>query len=191
MRCTAWHAVARSLFRGGARRGAAARTARTEATRPAKSLTLLFWTGRHHSHWPLHSAVATSYLRPFCSMRWSRGRTVDFKRSKRSAPRDPPPYRGSVTSADSSDRPKDKINRLSGWRGQSVQGLALRNWARMGTTLGAPAQSRSSEQERIVRLLVERVVVSEAGAEITLKLDGIAGLARDLISRAPEMRRAA
>jgi len=61
----------------------------------------------------------------------------------------------------------------------------------MGTTLGAPAQSRSSEQERIVRLLVERVVVSEAGAEITLKLDGIAGLARDLISRAPEMRRAA
>jgi len=48
-----------------------------------------------------------------------------------------------------------------------------------------------AEQERIVRLLVERVVVSEAGAEITLKLDGIAGLARDLMSRAPELRRAA
>jgi len=48
-----------------------------------------------------------------------------------------------------------------------------------------------AEQERIVRLLVERVVVSEAGAEITLKLDGIAGLTRDLMSRAPEMRRAA
>ena len=48
-----------------------------------------------------------------------------------------------------------------------------------------------AEQERIVRLLVERVVVSEAGAEITLKLDGIAGLARDLMSRSPELRRAA
>lgn len=48
-----------------------------------------------------------------------------------------------------------------------------------------------AEQERIVRLLVERVVVGEAGAEITLKLDGIAGLARDLMSRAPELRRAA
>jgi len=61
----------------------------------------------------------------------------------------------------------------------------------MGTTLGAPAQSRSSEQEQIVRLLVERVVVSEAGAEITLKLDGIAGLDRDLMSRPAEARRAA
>jgi site-specific DNA recombinase len=48
-----------------------------------------------------------------------------------------------------------------------------------------------AEQERIVRLLVERVTVSEAGAEISLKLDGIAGLARDLMSRPPEMRRAA
>jgi site-specific DNA recombinase len=48
-----------------------------------------------------------------------------------------------------------------------------------------------AEQERIVRLLVERVVVSEAGAEITLKLDGIAGLARDLMSQSPDLRRAA
>jgi len=48
-----------------------------------------------------------------------------------------------------------------------------------------------AEQERIVRLLVERVVVSEAGAEITLKLDGIAGLARDLMARPVETRRAA
>lgn len=48
-----------------------------------------------------------------------------------------------------------------------------------------------AEQERIVRLLVERVVVGEAGAEITLKLDGNAGLARDLMSRTPEARRAA
>lgn len=54
-----------------------------------------------------------------------------------------------------------------------------------------PILTHSPEQERIVRLLVERVVVSEAGAEITLKLDGIAGLARDLMSRPPEMRRAA
>ncbi len=48
-----------------------------------------------------------------------------------------------------------------------------------------------AEQERIVRLLVKRVVVSEVGAEITLKLDGIAGLVRDLMSRAPEVPRAA
>jgi len=48
-----------------------------------------------------------------------------------------------------------------------------------------------AEQERIVRLLVERVVVGEAGAEITLKLDGIAGLARDLMTRPAETRRAA
>ena len=47
------------------------------------------------------------------------------------------------------------------------------------------------EQERIVRLLVERVVVSEAGAEITLMLDGSAGLARDLMTRAPDVRGAA
>jgi len=48
-----------------------------------------------------------------------------------------------------------------------------------------------AEQERIVRLLVERVVVGEVGAEITLKLDGIAGLARDLMARPAETRRAA
>ena len=48
-----------------------------------------------------------------------------------------------------------------------------------------------AEQERIVRLLVERVVVSEAGAEITLKLDGIAGLAQDLMARPVETRRPA
>jgi site-specific DNA recombinase len=37
-----------------------------------------------------------------------------------------------------------------------------------------------AEQERIVRSLVERVDVSPAGAEIRLRLDGLAGLVRDL-----------
>jgi DNA invertase Pin-like site-specific DNA recombinase len=36
------------------------------------------------------------------------------------------------------------------------------------------------EQERIVRLLVERVEITEAGAEIRLNLEGLAGLARDM-----------
>jgi hypothetical protein len=40
-----------------------------------------------------------------------------------------------------------------------------------------------SEQERIVRLLVERVTVSEAGAEIRLNLEGLAGLARDMAAK--------
>jgi DNA invertase Pin-like site-specific DNA recombinase len=39
------------------------------------------------------------------------------------------------------------------------------------------------EQERIVRLLVERVTVTEAGAEIRLKLEGLAGLARDMAAQ--------
>ncbi|MBR0669934.1 recombinase family protein [Neoroseomonas soli] len=41
------------------------------------------------------------------------------------------------------------------------------------------------EQERIVRLLVERVMVTEAGAEIRLNLEGLAGLARDMAAKPP------
>ncbi len=41
------------------------------------------------------------------------------------------------------------------------------------------------EQERIVRLLVERVTVTEAGAEIRLNLEGLAGLARDMAAKPP------
>jgi DNA invertase Pin-like site-specific DNA recombinase len=39
------------------------------------------------------------------------------------------------------------------------------------------------EQGRIVRLLVERVTVGEAGAEIRLNLEGLAGLARDMAAK--------
>jgi site-specific DNA recombinase len=46
-----------------------------------------------------------------------------------------------------------------------------------------------AEQARIVRSLVERVDVSPAGADIRLRLDGLAGLVRDL--RAPPAREAA
>jgi DNA invertase Pin-like site-specific DNA recombinase len=41
------------------------------------------------------------------------------------------------------------------------------------------------EQARIVRSLVERVVVGPAGADIRLRLDGLGGLARDLTAIAP------
>jgi DNA invertase Pin-like site-specific DNA recombinase len=41
------------------------------------------------------------------------------------------------------------------------------------------------EQERIVRLLVERVTVTEGGAEIRLNLEGLAGLARDMTGKQP------
>ena len=40
-----------------------------------------------------------------------------------------------------------------------------------------------AEQARIVRLLVERVTVGDAGAEIRLKLEGLAGLARDMAAK--------
>ncbi|MBR0676258.1 recombinase family protein [Roseomonas alkaliterrae] len=41
------------------------------------------------------------------------------------------------------------------------------------------------EQERIVRLLVERVTVTDTGAEIRLNLEGLAGLARDMAANQP------
>jgi hypothetical protein len=37
-----------------------------------------------------------------------------------------------------------------------------------------------AEQARIVRLLVERVTVSSTGADIRLRVDGLANLVRDL-----------
>jgi hypothetical protein len=37
-----------------------------------------------------------------------------------------------------------------------------------------------AEQARIVRTLVDRVVVGPAGADIRLRVEGLAGLARDL-----------
>ncbi len=47
------------------------------------------------------------------------------------------------------------------------------------------------EQERIVRLLVERVTVSDAGAQIKLNLEGLAGLARDMAANQQQERIAA
>ena len=40
-----------------------------------------------------------------------------------------------------------------------------------------------AEQERIVRLLVERVTVGETGAEIRMNLQGLAALARDMAAK--------
>jgi DNA invertase Pin-like site-specific DNA recombinase len=40
-----------------------------------------------------------------------------------------------------------------------------------------------AEQERIVRLLVERVTVGTTGVQITLNLEGLAGLARDMATK--------
>jgi DNA invertase Pin-like site-specific DNA recombinase len=48
-----------------------------------------------------------------------------------------------------------------------------------------------AEQARIVRALVERVVVGPAGADIRLRVEGLAGLVRDLAAIAPGALRAA
>ncbi len=48
-----------------------------------------------------------------------------------------------------------------------------------------------AEQARIVRSLVERVVVGPAGADIRLRLDGLGGLVRDLGGIAPDALRSA
>ena len=48
-----------------------------------------------------------------------------------------------------------------------------------------------AEQARIVRALVERVEVGPAGADIRLRVAGLAGLARDLRAGAPDATRAA
>jgi hypothetical protein len=48
-----------------------------------------------------------------------------------------------------------------------------------------------AEQARIVRSLVERVVVGPAGADIRLRLDGLGGLVRDLTAIAPSALAAA
>ena len=43
-----------------------------------------------------------------------------------------------------------------------------------------------AEQARIIRALVERVVVGPAGADIRLRVQGLAGLVRDLTTITPE-----
>ena len=48
-----------------------------------------------------------------------------------------------------------------------------------------------AEQARIVRSLVERVVVGPAGADIRLRLDGLGGLVRDLTAIRSDALRAA
>jgi DNA invertase Pin-like site-specific DNA recombinase len=48
-----------------------------------------------------------------------------------------------------------------------------------------------AEQARIVRSLVERVVVGPAGADIRLRLEGLGGLVRDLTAIRPDALRAA
>ena len=48
-----------------------------------------------------------------------------------------------------------------------------------------------AEQARVVRLLVERVVVGPGGADIRLRLDGLGGLVRDLSAIRPDALRAA
>jgi hypothetical protein len=48
-----------------------------------------------------------------------------------------------------------------------------------------------AEQARIVRSLVERVVIGPAGADIRLRLDGLGGLVRDLTAIPPSALMAA
>ena len=47
-----------------------------------------------------------------------------------------------------------------------------------------------AEQARIVRMLVERIEIGPAGAEIRLRVEGLASLVRDL-GRTPELDHAA
>ncbi len=47
-----------------------------------------------------------------------------------------------------------------------------------------------AEQARIVRALVERVVVGPTGADIRLRVEGLAGLIRDLAGSTHEVQRA-
>jgi DNA invertase Pin-like site-specific DNA recombinase len=47
------------------------------------------------------------------------------------------------------------------------------------------------EQVRIVRALVEQIVIGPRGADIRLRVDGLAGLVRDLGAKAPATRRVA
>jgi hypothetical protein len=55
----------------------------------------------------------------------------------------------------------------------------------VGRQLGSTA-TWPAEQARIVRLLVERVVVGPAGADIRLRVAGLASLVRDLGAISPE-----
>ena len=57
-------------------------------------------------------------------------------------------------------------------------------WAIRTTCLrGTEVELLPGEQERIVRLLVERVDLTDAGAQIRLNLEGLAGLARDMAAK--------
>jgi len=48
-----------------------------------------------------------------------------------------------------------------------------------------------AEQARVVRTLVDRVVVGPEGADIRLRVEGLAGLVRDLTASMPEALRVA
>ena len=102
---------------------------------------------------------------------------------------------------------------MPGNRGKAVRALLRRPEVVVGTWLAArpeapdltEAETREAlerldplwdelfpaEQARIVRLLVERVEVGPAGADIRLRVEGLTGLVRDLKAIAPEALRAA
>lgn len=54
-----------------------------------------------------------------------------------------------------------------------------------------PILTHSPEQERIVWLLVDRVEIGEDGAEVRLRMDGLAGLVREMQTRPVAERDAA
>ncbi len=102
---------------------------------------------------------------------------------------------------------------MPGNRGKAVRALLRRPEVVVGTWLAARAEAPDlteaetrealerldplwdelfpAEQARIVRLLVERVEVGPAGADIRLRVEGLTGLVRDLKPIAPEALRAA
>ena len=102
---------------------------------------------------------------------------------------------------------------MPGNRGKAVRALLRRPEVVVGTWLAARPEAQDlteaetrealerldplwdelfpAEQARIVRLLVERVEVGPAGADIRLRVEGLTGLVRDLKAIAPEALRAA
>ena len=73
------------------------------------------------------------------------------------------------------------------WRSakQSIQGLTERQVRdELDRFEGVWAELFPAEQARLVQLLVARVDVSEAGADITLRLDGLTSMLQDLRAEA-------
>src|SRR3954451_21992111 len=76
-------------------------------------------------------------------------------------------------------------------KGKAAAASRRKAMALFSVSSSLTARWTEREQARIIRALVERVVVGPAGADIRLRVEGLAGLVRDLTAIAPEALRAA